>query len=125
MKSQKGYSFIEIAIALAILGVISIAFLGGLTTASRGLMTTDERQTAKNLVEAQMEYVKNQSYKTSYSKSTDILAEYDGYDVTITTTSLEDDGMLQRITITASHGGDDVFTLENYKVMRVTSEDAG
>ena len=117
MKRQKGFAFIEVVISLAIIGVVAVAFLGGLATASNGLLTADERETAKNLAEAQMEYVKNRPYSVSYSPSTDILDEYDGYDVTISTTSLQDDGNIQKITITVDHDlKAELITLENYKV---------
>ncbi len=118
MKGEKGFSFAEVAIALAVLGVIAVGFLSGLGTASKGLLTTDERETAKNLAEAQMEYVKSHDWSTSYLKSPDILADYPGYDVEIVTTSMED-GNLQKITVTVSHQSKpEVITLENYKVNR-------
>ena len=34
MKDERGTTFIEIAVALAILGVVAVAFLSGLATAS-------------------------------------------------------------------------------------------
>ena len=118
IKGEKGFSFIEVVIALAVLGIIAVGFLSGLATASKGLLTTDERETAKNLGEAQMEYVKNQLYQASYSKSTEILNEYEGYDVGIDTTALED-GNIQRITVTVAHQPNpEVITLEDYKVNR-------
>lgn len=116
MKGEKGFSFIEVIIALAVLGVVAVAFLSGLGTASKGLLTTDERETAKNLAEAQIEYVKNLPYSVAYSKSTAILGEYEHYDVDIITTALED-GNIQKITVTVSHQSKpDVIILEDYKV---------
>jgi prepilin-type N-terminal cleavage/methylation domain-containing protein len=118
MKGERGFSFVEVAIALAVLGIIAVGFLGGIGTASRGLLTADERETAKNLAEAQMEYVKNLPYSVSYSKSTAILGEYEYYDVAIVTTSLED-GNIQRIEVTVSHQNKpEVITLADYKVNR-------
>jgi prepilin-type N-terminal cleavage/methylation domain-containing protein len=118
IKGEKGFSFIEVVISLAILGIIAVGFLSGLATSARGLLTTDEQETAKNIAEAHIEYVRNHSWSTSYLKSTDILGEYPGYDVEIFTTSLED-GNIQKITITVSHQSKpDVITLENYKVRR-------
>ena len=118
MKGEKGFSFIEIVIALAVLGIIAVAFLSGLATAARGLLITDERETAKNLAEAQMEYVKNYDWSTSYLESAEILDKYPSYDVEIVTTSMED-GNIQKITITVNHQSKpEVITLENYKVNR-------
>jgi prepilin-type N-terminal cleavage/methylation domain-containing protein len=118
MKKEKGFTFVEVVIALAVLGIIAVGFLSGLTTASQGLLITNERETAKNLAEAQLEYVKNQPYATSYSKSTQILSEYDGYDVVISTTSLED-GNIQQITVTVSHQNKPaVIVLSDYKANR-------
>ena len=117
MKKQKGFAFIEVVISLAILGIVAVGFLGGITTASRGLLITDERETAKNLAEAQMEYVKNLLYSSSYLPSPDILEEYDGYEVSIVTTSVQEDGNIQKITITVDHDSKEgIITLENYKV---------
>ena len=116
IKSEKGFSFIEVVIALAVLGIIAVGFLSGMATASTGLLTTDERETANNLAEAQLEYVKNQQYQSAYSKSTAILDAYEGYDVDIVTTSLED-GNIQRIVVTVAHQDKpEVITLADYKV---------
>ena len=126
MKGEKGFSFIEVVIALAVLGIIAVGFLSGLGTAGKGLMIADERETANNIAEAQMEHIKRQGYNTDeptpqYPLLTDIpggysigipMAEYierDGDPLTL------DDG-IQKITITVSHGGKEVLTIEDYKV---------
>ena len=119
MKKERGFAFIEVVISLAIIGIVAVGFLSGLATASKGLLTADERETAKNLAEAQMEYVKNQPYSVSYSPSAAILAEYDGYEVFISTTPLQEDGNIQMINITVDHQSKaEVVKLENYKVRR-------
>ena len=62
MRNQKGVSLIEALIALAILGVIAIAFLGGLMTSLKAVSIADERSTAQSLAQSQMEYVKSLNY---------------------------------------------------------------
>lgn len=62
-KNEKGFSLIEVVIALLLLGIIGVALLSGLATASMALVIADERATAESLARSQMEYVKNQDYK--------------------------------------------------------------
>ena len=126
MKREKGFSFIEVAIALAVLGIIAVGFLGGLGTASKTLIIADELETANNLAEAQIENVKKQAYDSlnnppQYSLMPGIPGSYsidqllaerldpdlDGYD--------DDDG-IQKITVTVRHDGKAVLTLKDYKV---------
>lgn len=59
---SRGFTFIEVLLAIAILGVISVAFMSALSTSSTVLIIADERTTAESLARRQMEYVKSQSY---------------------------------------------------------------
>jgi prepilin-type N-terminal cleavage/methylation domain-containing protein len=116
MKGEKGFSFIEVVITLALLGTIAVAFLGGLGAASQGTFTADERQTANNLAVSQMEEVKNQPYAASYTVP--VPAEYAdaGYSTTIEVEPLSG-GNIQKITVTVSHdGGSAIIILEDFKV---------
>ncbi len=128
MKSEKGFTFIEVVIALAVLGIIAVGFLGGLATASKGLLIADERETANNLAEAQMENVKNQPYdSTNNPPQYELLDDIDipdGYSVEVPMAErldpeddgLDDDDGIQKIAITVRHNGKEVLTLEDYKV---------
>jgi prepilin-type N-terminal cleavage/methylation domain-containing protein len=59
---SRGFSLIEVSIAIALIGVLSIAILGSLSYASTVLIITDRQATAESLAKSQMEYVKNQDY---------------------------------------------------------------
>ena len=61
-KNEKGFSLIEVVIALLLLGIIGVALLSGLATASMALVIADERATAESLARSQMEYVKSSGY---------------------------------------------------------------
>jgi prepilin-type N-terminal cleavage/methylation domain-containing protein len=128
MKKEKGFTFIEVVIGLAVMGIIAVGFLGGLTTASKGLMIADERETANNLAEAQVEYVKNQAYDSinnppQYQKLPSGKIP-DGYDIKLPMAArldpdgdgLSDDDGMQEITVTVKHGSKEVLTLKDYKV---------
>ena len=128
MKDEKGFTFIEVVIALAIMGIISVGFLGGLTTASMGLLIADERETANNLAEAQMEYIKNQGYDSINNPPQYALLSYipDGYSISVPMAErldadgdgyLDEDEGIQKITVTVNHQDKlAVITLEDYKV---------
>ena len=63
--NSKGFSLIEVIVALALLGIIGVAFFGGLATASKAIFIADERATAESLARSQMEDIKNQVYITA------------------------------------------------------------
>ena len=77
MKNEKGFSLIEVIIAIALTGIIAIAVCYALATASKVLFIADERATAESLARQQMEYIKGQpysdgqwSYQVTYSSRT-------------------------------------------------------
>jgi prepilin-type N-terminal cleavage/methylation domain-containing protein len=121
MKSEKGMSLLETIIAVAILGIISAAFLGALATTSTARATNEERTTAKILAESILENIKTEEYTTTYELDTvwpvDARDNFPGYTPSLTTTT-EKNGNIQKITVTISHHSHEVLSLESYKVDR-------
>lgn len=60
--NSKGIGLIETMIAILLLGMVAVAFLSGISAASRAILISDERSTAQSLALSQMEYVKNQDW---------------------------------------------------------------
>ena len=122
-KGESGVSFLETLIALAILGVISVAFLSGLTTTSQAAIISDRRVTAESLALSQMESAKQAAYiyEAAQYTPTQIPADesYTSFSVTIAAEPLEspDDGV-QKITVTVLRSGADFYVLQGYKVDR-------
>jgi type II secretory pathway pseudopilin PulG len=106
----------EVAVAVAILGIIGVAFLAGLGTNNRTLLLIDERQAALNLAQNQMEYVKRLAYTGSYEPAA-IPAGYSGYSAQINAVPTRD-ANLQKVTVTILSRGRVVAALEDYRVNR-------
>ena len=122
MKSQRGFTLIETAAALIILGMVSVAFLSGTATMTRVTDITDDQAIAQSLVCSEIEYIKNLPYQ--YSASTypvdPTLTIPDGWIVSPPVVGLvhaTDDG-IQSVNVTAERNGEVVFTVEIYKVDR-------
>ena len=118
--SSNGFSLIEVLITLALVGIIAIAFLSALATASMALITADERATAESLARSQMEHVKNQPYDfddpQSYEQDNVESTDQPGYFISVSAEPLHDpDDGIQKITVTVSRDDEEVITLENYK----------
>jgi type II secretory pathway pseudopilin PulG len=109
-------TLIEVTVAVAILGVIGVAFLAGLGTNNRTLMLMDEREAGRNLAENQMEYIRRQSYAASYTPET-LPDGYPGFSAQIEAVPTRD-ANLQKITVSILSRGRAVAVLEDYKVNR-------
>ena len=123
---SRGFTLIEVVIAIALMGTIAIAVLSALSTASLALITADKRATAESLARSQMEYVKNSPYddvlESGHPQYPTITPLPPGYTVVTTAVrlnpegdSLNDDDGIQQITVTVSRDGKAVITLDGYK----------
>ena len=119
--NSRGVTLIEVLIAVAILGLVAVAFLSALATASTAIIIADERTTAESLARSELEYVKSQPFSTpcpthpwSYQASSTtsqspsphepsttapswwaghtLPSEYDGYSVIVTAQGYDIDG---------------------------------
>jgi prepilin-type N-terminal cleavage/methylation domain-containing protein len=136
MKSEKGFSLLEVMLAVALIGIIAVGLLLGFGGASRTMSIADERATAESLLRSQMEYIKNQPY-IDYSvsgheeyKIQDYEEKDSGYKVELSVIPfnpdtgedlIDQDYGIQRITITVRHEvalRDVPITLQGYKVHR-------
>jgi len=61
-RGHRGVGLIETLIAVALLGMIGVVFLGGLFTTSKGVMVNQEKVATESLAKSQMEHIKAQDY---------------------------------------------------------------
>ena len=115
MRNEKGSTLLEVLVALALLGIISVLFLSGVVNSSTARVTADERVSAKILAESLIDDLKKQEFESSYNIT--IPSEFPDYSANLTVESLAN-GYIQRITIVVEHLDEDILTLETYKVDR-------
>lgn len=60
--NQRGFTLIEILISLALLAIIGVAFLAGLSTTSKAVTVSEDKVAAESLAKSQMEHIKTQDY---------------------------------------------------------------
>jgi len=139
--SSRGFSMLEVVIAIALLGIIAVSVLTALQTAALALISADQRATAENLARTQMEWVKVQGYKEApnggeviYKKIEINPDESPGYtiwsinrdDEVVTdvigipwdsgnSTAVYQDKGLQRIKVVIKYDDKVVVTLEDFK----------
>jgi type II secretory pathway pseudopilin PulG len=118
---ESGITLLETLVAVAILGMISVAFLSGLATTSRAAIVTDRKVTAESLAQSQMESVKNAAYVPEATQYTPCQipddVSYTGFAAAITAVPLESpDNGVQKITVTITRSGETVYILQGYKV---------
>lgn len=116
MKNQKGTSFIEVVIALALLGAISVAFLSALATTSNTRAFSNRHTAARILATSQMDSIRQQDYSFSYDP-VPIPPEYEGYTTDIYIDNFYN-GNIQKITVMVIHHDEEIAKLESYKSIR-------
>ena len=131
-QEQKGFSFIEILVSLALLSMIGVAFLNGLFTTSKIVAISQESVAVESLAKSQIERIKSQSYVTvaDYNPA-DPAYRYDlisvpadlvaaGYSVEINTPVVIIPGAegfeLQSVAVVIKRNGEEVFTISIYRV---------
>lgn len=120
--NEKGFSLVEVLVAMAILGIISVGFLSALGASSKAAASIDNMDTGRAIAQSQMEYVKTQAFQSSgtYAINTGLMATYPGYTVSIPQASAaaQRDLFIQKIVVIVSHAGKEVARLEDCKVKR-------
>jgi prepilin-type N-terminal cleavage/methylation domain-containing protein len=115
MKCEKGSTLLEVLVALALLGIISVLFLSGVANSSTARVAADERVSAKILAESLIDNIKKQGYESSYNIA--IPSEFAGYSADLTVESMAN-GHIQKLSITIRHLDHNALTLESFKVDR-------
>ncbi|MGB2827175.1 MAG: type II secretion system protein [Dehalococcoidales bacterium] len=129
---QRGVAFLEILVGLALLGIIGVAFLNGMTSTFKAIGISQEMVAAESLAKSQIEYLKVQGYilvadydpdypATSYELITvpsDLAAA--GYSVNISTpeailSELEGGFELQSINITVRRNSEQKMQISIYR----------
>ena len=126
MKGERGYTLIEILLAIGLISIFALAVPSALSGTSRATMTTKQHMTAESLARSQMDYIQNQPYDSVnatpvYAVIPDVPASYSI--VTPMATRLDprgdgtsnDDG-LQEITVSVKHNDKIVFKLIDIKL---------
>jgi type II secretory pathway pseudopilin PulG len=105
----------EIAIAVAIFGVVGSAVLTGLSTAHTASAVTQEQSAAENIARNQMEYIFSLPYSAPTSTYPSV-ATPSGYSVSaVAQQYIAGDINIERVVVTVQHGGVTVLTLESLR----------
>lgn len=132
---ESGVTLIETLVALAILGLIVPAFIGGLGTAAKATIIADEQATAESLARGEIECVKSQDYYSpgegQYQNREQRYEEFvmpSGYSTETTVTPIDpntgedlnpgQDKGIQKIEVEVSRNGTPVLEIVDYKVDR-------
>jgi len=67
VRGQKGFTLVEILVAIAILGVVAVAFLSALTGAYGAVIVADRHTKAESLTRTTFEYMRNLSYSVNFN----------------------------------------------------------
>ena len=112
---QRGIALIEITVAMALLGLIAVGFLGGTQMTSATRVQADDRASAKIIAESVLDDIKTQDFASEYTVT--LPSGYSGYTVTAEADYLRNN-CLQRVTVQVSRSDSLIFELEGFKVQR-------
>ena len=124
----RGFTLIEVLVALAILGLVGVGIMSGLRTGLRAQDHNRVEVVGENLARAVLEDIRFEPYLDSYASSTADVPVPSGYSFSVTTEPYCDTGPppcepynndLQKTTVAVSRGVQGVITVEDLKVRRV------
>ena len=116
IRGQRGYMLLEVIVAVAIVGVIAVAFLSALTSGYLALVLADENTVAESLTRSEMERVRDSEYPAVSDNRTVL-----GYEVRRLTEFIPVSGegmpLMQQIRVEVYHGdgGQPLLVTWSYK----------
>lgn len=114
-QNEKGLGLVEAVVAVAVTGVTVVAFVAALSTGSIAVAELDQEVVAQRLTRTQLEFIKGSAYDTSYTS----ISTPAGYTISIDVDSIPGaDSDIQEITVTIFRDGNEILTVEDYKVNR-------
>jgi len=115
---ERGFGLVETLAAVAILGVVVVAFVVGLSSGAIAVREGNQELVAQSLAQTQLEYVKDYPYEPAATTYPTVDTP-EGYSICVEVGSIPDtDTDIQKITVTISRDEEDILTVEDYKVNR-------
>jgi prepilin-type N-terminal cleavage/methylation domain-containing protein len=126
MKGEKGFSLVEVVIAIGVLAIVAATIVTYFAWSFGVFGYADQKATAESLARSQMEYIKSQSFQpynvAGPDKPYSLISstQTPPYTVTYQTENITDNvtSGLQRITVTVFFKTDNITSLEGYKLNR-------
>ena len=118
---ERGFGLVETLAAVAILGVVVVAFVVGLSSGAIAVREGNQELVAQSLAQTQLEYVKDYPYDSAATTYPTVptVGTPEGYSICVEVGSIPDtDTDIQKITVTISRDEEDILTVEDYKVNR-------
>ena len=122
--AERGFTLIEVLVALGIFGFVGVGILAGLSTAFRAQDINRVHTVGENLARAVLEEVRFQDYENDNDYSPLAVPVPGGYSFTVTAVPFcapepcTPDDNLQKITVRTFRGGESILTMEDLKVRR-------
>jgi len=117
LHSQRGIGLVETLMAVAVLGTAVVAFATALSAGSIAVGEHDLQAEARALAKSQMEHVQSSAFSPAGVYA--LVGAPEGYSTSIGVSAVPGgDAAIQKITVAVSYSGEEIITLEDYKVDR-------
>lgn len=117
-RAEAGFALVESLVAVGILGMALVIFLGGMSTGLLSTSESDRLSTAHELARSQMEFTKAEAFISAPHTYTSVTAPA-AYGVTSEAASISGgDANVEQITVQVTKDGVVVYSLDGYKVNR-------
>ncbi|MDO8531134.1 MAG: type II secretion system protein [Dehalococcoidia bacterium] len=114
---QRGSSLLESVLAVALLGIVAVVLLAGLSSGSLATREAQSSVGAEQMALSQVEYMKGLPYQAPPASYATVTPSPD-YTLTASAVSAESDNNVSLVTITVSLNGQPYVTLQTYKTNR-------